>query len=216
MKNSLLNLRRLAFTTLALALLPHLGLAHSAKLASAKKAPPVATTVGYLAGCFKVSYRFVEDGVHDTDIHGEFYEYIAPKPSAVGQYFQHYGVENNQAQQHWGETWAELPDGNWEQTVVSPFGDFRYSCKAPFVFNQWRCTVYNAPKPLRDIDRTDYATLDRDITMQITPNGFIQAANDIKRDEAGVAVANEVGWNEYDRVDDSLCSSAAELSSHSK
>jgi hypothetical protein len=30
----------------------------------------------YLAGCFEVSYRFVEDGVHDKDIRGDLLEEI--------------------------------------------------------------------------------------------------------------------------------------------
>ena len=95
--------------------------------------------------------------------------------------------------------------------MVSPGGKLRYTCEGQFQFNQFRCLVKDAPKPVRDSERKDYATLDRDITLQITSKTWIQAQNDLKKDYRGKIVSNEVGWNQYDRVDDKLCAPAIEF-----
>jgi hypothetical protein len=158
-----------------------------------------------LAGCFTVSYRFIEDGTHDVDIHGTFEEMV-PETKPDGSYFlQHYGIMDGQKQKHFGESWTAGKAG-WTQVVYSPSGTVRYTCpQAVLEFNQYKCEVKNAPKPVRDRNRTDYETLDREITIQMTPKGFTQAERNIKRDKDNNAVSNEVGWIEYNRTDVKNC-----------
>jgi hypothetical protein len=72
--------------------------------------------------------------------------------------------------------------------VIGPFEDLRYTCTAQFQFNQWRCTTPGAPKPQRDRERTDYQTLDRENTLQITPQGWVQAENNVKRTATGLSI----------------------------
>jgi hypothetical protein len=180
----------------------------------AQAATKTNTPIDNLAGCFQVSYRFVEDGLNDTDIRGAYYEWIEASDIKGGVWFQHYGVEGTTATRHWGEGWTKQKSGAWKQTVLGPDGSLRYTCTAKLRFNQWRCTVYNAPKPVRDRNRTDYTTLDREITLQFTPVSWVQAQNDTKHDAKGVAVANEVGWNEYNRVDEVNCDPAKKLAGH--
>ena len=167
--------------------------------------------LNYLAGCYKVSYRFVEDGTHDTTIVGEFYEYVNLTTTSAGYKFQHYGQQGTDVIRHWGETWSVFADGSVKQVVTSPLGKTRYECSGKFEFNQFRCSVKNAPKPIRDSDRTDYATLDRDIILQITSQGWVQAQNDLKKDSTGKPVSNEVGWNQYQRVDEKVCAPSIEF-----
>ena len=108
------------------------------------------------------------------------------------------------------EEWQRHPDDSFTQTVIGPFENLRYTCTARFQFHQWRCTTPGAPKPQRDRERTDYQTLDRENTLQITPKGWVQAENNVKRTAAGGAVANELGWNEYRRVDEGRCRPSGE------
>jgi hypothetical protein len=168
--------------------------------------PPEPLT--YLAGCFEVTYRFIEDGVQDKDIRGDLFEEITRENREGAWAFQHYGVFRGQRIKHWREEWRRGPDGSFTQTVIGPFENVRYECTAPFQFNQWRCATRGAPKPQRDRERTDYVTLDRENTLQITPKGWVQAENNVKRSAAGAAIANEVGWNEYRRVDEARCRAA--------
>jgi hypothetical protein len=161
----------------------------------------------YLAGCFEVSYRFVEDGVHDKDIRGDLLEEITLEDRDSVWAFQHWGVFKGRRIKHWREEWRQNPDGSFTQTVIGPFENFRYECTAPFRFNQWRCTTPDAPKPQRDRERRDYQVLDRENALQITPKGWVHSENNVKRTTAGRAIANELGWNEYRRVDTSRCRS---------
>jgi hypothetical protein len=124
--------------------------------------------------------------------------------------FQHYGIVKGRRLKHWREEWRGHPDGAFTQTVLGPSENLRYTCTAPFQFNQWRCATPGAPKPLRDRERTDYQTLDRENTLQLTPQGWVQAEHNTKRTAAGVAVANELGWNEYRRVDEGRCRPSGE------
>lgn len=179
-----------------------LALLFSLSSAFAEQAPPQVTN---LKGCFAVSYRFVEDGAHDKEIKGSF-ELIEFESRADGSYYlQHYGVMDGEKQKHFGEEWKALADGRWHQTIYSPSGSYRYECKAQFIGNQYTCAVQDAPKPNRDRDRADYETLDRNIVLQITPAGWTQAENNIKRDENRNFVSNELGWIEYRRVDAKNC-----------
>ncbi len=158
-----------------------------------------------LSGCFAVSYRFVEDGVFDKEITGTFEE-VQFEARADGSFFlQHYGIMAGEKNKHFAEVWAPTADGKWHQTILSPFGAFRYECTAPFVFNQYLCSVKDAPKPNRDRNRTDYETLDREIALQVTPAGWTQSENNIKRDAAKRFVSNELGWIEYRRTDVKNC-----------
>jgi hypothetical protein len=159
----------------------------------------------HLAGCFEVSYRFVEDGVHDKDIRGDLFEEITLEEQDGVYAFQHYGIFKGRRMKHWREEWRRHPDGSFTQAVIGPFEDLRYTCTAQFQFNQWRCTARGAPKPQRDRERADYQTLDRENTLQITSQGWVQAENNVKRTATGVAVSNELGWNEYRRVDEVRC-----------
>jgi hypothetical protein len=159
----------------------------------------------HLSGCFAVSYRFVENGVHDKNITGDLFEEITVDAKDGGWAFQHWGVFKGRRIKHWREEWRRNADGSFTQAVIGPFEDARYECTATFRFNQWRCATRGAPKPQRDRARTDYQTLDRENTLQITPRGWVQAENNVKRDAAGVAIANELGWNEYRRVDATKC-----------
>ncbi len=161
-----------------------------------------------LQGCFQVSYRYVEDGAHDLDLKGDLFEYVTYEGRSSSQFFQHYGIQENQAMKHWSEEWSMDAQGNQVQQVFSPSGALRYTCTAPMVANQVRCYTTNSPKPTRDWGRNDYATLDRENTLQFTPKGWVQAENNIKRDAAGKMIANEIGWNEYKRVDEKNCAPA--------
>lgn len=165
-------------------------------------------TVKRLAGCFSVTYRFVEDGEHDTEITENIYEYVTLEEKEGALFFQHYGVQNGQAMKHWSEKWMKLDDGQWQQTVYSPKGATRYECAGHFKFNQWRCMAYNTPKPTRDTHRTDYSTIDRENTLQITPAGWVHAQTNVKKNDKNEAVSTEVGWNEYRRVADEQCAPA--------
>jgi hypothetical protein len=162
-----------------------------------------------LTGCFNVTFRYVEDGANDQAIEN-LYEWISPLKDAPGA-LQHIGVVEGQAFKHWLEEWSVLPNGDLNQKVTGPYGDFRYECAAPAKFNQWRCSVTAAPKPRRDKERTDYVRLDRENTLQITPNGWVQSENNTKLDKDGNAVSNELGWNEYQRVDESKCQPAKDF-----
>src|SRR5215210_5693522 len=76
-----------------------------------------------LSGCFKVTYRFVEDGTRDTRFDlwqgEEYFEWIALKESDSIYRFQHYGVAGENAMKHWREDWSENPDHTWTQRVYN-------------------------------------------------------------------------------------------------
>ncbi len=158
-----------------------------------------------LSGCFAVSYRFVEDGRYDKEITGTFEEIQFEARADGSFYLQHYGIMSGEKNKHFGEVWEAQADGQWRQTILSPGGTFRYTCNSPFVFNQYKCVVKDAPKPNRDRDREDYETLDRDMVLQITRAGWTQSENNIKRDANKKAISNELGWIEYRRVDAKNC-----------
>jgi hypothetical protein len=158
-----------------------------------------------LAGCFAVSYRFVEDGSHDKEIAGTFEQIDFEEKTDGSFYLQHWGVDAGMKNKHFAEQWTPQADGKWKQVILSPFGTFRYECLAPFVFNQYTCSVKNAPKPNRDRNRTDYETLDREIWIQSTPAGWTQMENNIKRDKNNGFVSNELGWIEYRRTEKANC-----------
>ena len=160
-----------------------------------------------LQGCFRVSYRFVEDGKHEYDIKDAL-EWITLREQSGAYVIQHYGVFSGEIIQHFNETWSLLRDGQWRQDV----GPSRYTCVSEFRVGQLRCSSPGAPKPIRDRGRDDYDVLNRVSTIQITPKGWVQAETNDKVTNAGQVVATEVGWVEYRRTaDDSLCENAKKL-----
>lgn len=163
-----------------------------------------------LSGCFNVSFEYQEEGRAPVLIDG-LYEWIAPLKSDPDTFLQHIGMSEGQVFKHFREEWTENADGTWNQKVIGPFGDFRYQCSAPLENNRWRCAVKAAPKPRRDKDRTDYVKLDRDNTVEVSPDRWVQAEQNVKRDKEGRAVSSEVGWNRYERVEDSYCAAAIEF-----
>jgi hypothetical protein len=178
----------------------------------AEPAPP--PLVDHIAGCFAVSYRFVEDGDHDYEI-PRVLEWITVKPAGHVSVVQHYGIYEDKAHpgtfevmKHFREDWSS-PDGvTWTQKVFGPGGDFRYACTSPDRFGQLRCKSPGAPKPVRDAERDDYDVLDRDTTLQITPRGWVQSEVNDKVKTDGTVVATEVGWVEYRRIDEAACAPA--------
>src|SRR5690242_16189980 len=85
-----------------------------------------------LHGCFEVSYRFIENGKNNLDLHGDIYEWIDYREENGVYKFQHVGVLKGDAHKHWREEWQETSAGIWSQKVIGPNENFRYECKAPF------------------------------------------------------------------------------------
>ncbi len=172
-----------------------------------------------LAGCFSVSYRFVENGKYDYEIPNKsmpvVYEWITVKDDTKGAHIaQHYGVYKNDAGKfetmvHFYEEWTSPKANYWVQRVISPSGVPRYTCESAERFGQLACQSKGAPKPVRDTNRKDYDVLNRGTTLQITPLGWVQNEINDKVKKDGTVVATEVGWIEYRRLeDDSVCADA--------
>ena len=161
-----------------------------------------------LQGCFRVSYRFVEDGKHDFEVK-DLLEWITLKNQPGSYLIQHYGVGAGEVREHFSETWSLLPDGRWRQEVnPSPVGPSRYTCISEVRMGQLHCSSPGAAKPIRDQSR-NYDLLNRVTTIQITPNGWVQDETNDKVTKDGKVVATEVGWVEYRRTaDDSPCDEA--------
>ena len=115
-----------------------------------------------LQGCFRVSYRFVEDGKHDYDIKDAL-EWITLREQSGAYFIQHYGVFGTKIGQHFNETWSLLSDGRWRQDV----GPSRYTCISEVRMGQLHCSSPGAAKPTRD-QREVYDQLNRVSTIQIT------------------------------------------------
>src|SRR5271169_7100034 len=153
-----------------------------------------------LQGCFRVSYRFVEDGTRDYEIKDAL-EWITLKQQSAAYLIQHYGLIGGEVTQHFTETWSLLPDGRWRQDV----GPSRYTCISEVRMGQLHCSSPGAAKPTRD-QREVYDLLNRVSTLQITPKGWVQSEMNDKVTKEGKVLATEVGWVEYRRTaDDSPC-----------
>lgn len=162
-------------------------------------------TLNHLEGCFEVIYKFTETKLHDFYLDNNL-EIIEKEILPNGDIkFQHYGIFGGEKVRHWGETWSLKESGNWNQEVVGPNGVLRYTCEAPFIFNQWRCATEHAGKPLRDRNRKDYVDLDRENTLQITPNGWVHMQRNFKKTKTGETVSAEIGWVEYKKLEPSKC-----------
>ena len=160
-----------------------------------------------LQGCFRVSYRFVEDGNRDYEVK-DVLEWITLEEQSGAYLIQHYGLIGGEIIEHFNETWSLLSDGRWRQDV----GPSRYTCVSEVRMGQLHCSSRGAPKPFRDRRRNDYDLLNRVSTIQITPKGWVQSEMNDKVTNAGQVVATEVGWVEYRRTaDDSPCENAKKL-----
>jgi hypothetical protein len=159
-----------------------------------------------LQGCFRVSYRFVEDGKHDFEAK-DVLEWITLKKQSGAYLIQHYGLVGGEVREHFSETWSLLQDGRWRQEV----NPSRYTCISEVRIGQLHCSSRGAAKPIRDQSR-NYDLLNRVSTIQITPNGWVQDEMNDKVTKAGQVVATEVGWVEYRRTaDESPCDEGKKL-----
>ena len=121
-------------------------------------------TIKHMAGCFSVTFHYVEDGTHD-----KVYEPVLERADLVSQaplVIKRSLILGNLVQPHWSEEWTQLADGEWQQKVDGPYGDHRYTCSGLWIQNQWSCTTLQAAKPRRDEDRP-YDHLSRANTLQV-------------------------------------------------
>jgi hypothetical protein len=196
---------------------------------SAESLPKGMDNVEKLAGCFNVTYRFVEDGVHD--LFSKKYALDKPHKEWIGFkrgekdtfILQHATFHDDQATSHFHEVWKYHPgEETWTQEVWSQaYGNerraLRYQCTAPWEMNRWECHAGKAQKPFRDngapfgFNRTDYERLDRENTLLVTPKGWIQNEHNSKRSESGKIVSYELGWITYRRLEDAACKTAFDL-----
>lgn len=179
-----------------------------------------------LAGCFEVTYRFVEDGVHDMfseeyGLEEGLLEWLALERLSETTYsLRHMSVLENRVMAHFHEIWRHLSDKEgwqhevWRRSADNSEDELRYACSANWVQNTWSCHAGKAEKPFRDsgapfgFDRTDYDYLDRDNTLLVTPEGWVHSQHNLKKRESGEVVAHELGWITYRRVDDQRCAPA--------
>lgn len=181
--------------------------------------------VARLAGCFEVTYRFVEDGAHD--IFSERYGLNSPEKEWVS--FEKAGPDTFRLQHvfftgsrpipHWHEVWKWHPDTQaWTQEVwggaPGPRSELRYQCTAPWTGNRWECHAGKAQKPFRDdgapfgFKRDDYDWLDRKNILLVTPKGWVQSEDNRKVRGSGEVVSHELGWITYARLADDRCEPA--------
>ncbi|GGY04578.1 hypothetical protein GCM10007160_35270 [Litchfieldella qijiaojingensis] len=176
-----------------------------------------------LSGCFEVTYRFAEDGVHDMfsedyGLTNALLEWLELETLPGGSYrLTHVSVLEERVVPHFHEIWTPLSEeGTWRQEVYShtpgnPRSEQRYTCTAAWQQNTWSCHAGKAKKPFRDrdapfgFDRQDYDHLDRHNTLLVTPHGWVQSQQNLKQRESGEVVSRELGWITYHRVDDERC-----------
>jgi hypothetical protein len=174
--------------------------------------PAAPSPIRNLQGCFRVAYRFVEDGLHDYEINAAL-EWITVTEAAGGYVVTHYGIDGSTVTEHFKEHWTRLSDTRWRQQIGSTEAP-RYTCESDVRFGQLRCASPGAAKPIRDRKRTDYDLLNRVSTIQVTPAGWVQNEVNDKVTKAGTVVATEVGWIEYRRTpDEASCQRAKALHS---
>jgi hypothetical protein len=203
-------------------------LSQGANTALAEPFPKTLEKVKYLAGCFDVTYRFVEDGVHD--LFSEEYrldkptrEWIGFKSAAKNIFvLQHATISNDHVDSHFHEVWEYHPNENtwtqevWNRTYEDEGRELRYQCTAPWKMNTWQCDAGRAKKPFRDsgapfgFNRTDYELLARENTLLVTPQGWVQNEHNKKITSSGTLVSHELGWITYRRLEDQACKAALE------
>ena len=180
-----------------------------------------------MAGCFDVTYRYVEDGEHDSfgpdyqldDPITEWVSFARREDGAVIQV--HVSVtEDDRLVPHFHEIWDYRPDDGqwrhevWEWTPDHPEREFRYSCHGSWEQYKWSCAAGRAEKPFRDsgapfgFDRDDYDWLDRTNIVQVTPRGWVHNQHNRKMTDDAELVAYELGWITYEPVDTEQCRDA--------
>ena len=177
-------------------------------------------TISQLAGCFEVTYRFVEDGTHDIfsdedRLTNPTKEWISLTRTGEHAFLLvHVLIVGSGLLPHWHEVWRQAPDTqDWTQEIwggaPGPGSEVRYGCTAPWVGNRWECHAGRAQKPLRD-DKRDYDWLDRKNVILVTPNGFVQNEHNRKMQSSGEVVSYELGWLTYTRIGEDQCGRAPE------
>jgi len=162
----------------------------------------VSNILKQMAGCFEVSFNYVEDGDHDAFYQPVLEESVvsSENPLVLSRTLIVDGLE----QKHWSDEWTQIEGRRWQQKVVGPFGDFRYVCEGTWVMNQWSCEALRSPKPRRDQSRP-YTYLDRVNTLQVNAKRWVHSQTNRKLKDDGELYSLELGWNLYQRVDDSRC-----------
>lgn len=182
-----------------------------------------------LAGCFQITYRFVEDGIHDMfsekyGLNERVKEWIGLQ-EAEGPIITlpHVSITSDaRAVPHWYEVWKfHSGEDAWTQEVWSrspgdPASELRYRCTAPWRKNRWECHAGQAPKPFRDsgapfgFNRTDYDWLDRENILLVAENGWVHNQHNKKMKGPDTVVGYELGWITYRRIDDKECKRAVD------
>lgn len=112
---------------------------------------------------------------------------------------------------------AEKTKGQWTQKVFQVDDSPRYEASASWVHvdgrHYWE-SVADAPLPRREkTKRNDYNVMVRRNRQEITDSGWVHEQDNLKvkrGSEADAVIAQEKGWNEYNKVDDSKCRVAKE------
>ena len=184
-------------------------------------------TIRQMAGCHSVTYRFYEDGRHDSfrpnsGLAKPIQEVVAVAKEGPGSItLSHASISpEGETVPHWHEDWRwQERSGGWTQEVwsrapESPRRELRYSCTAPWAGNLWECHAGRAPKPFRDdgapfgFQRTDYDWLDRFNAILVTERGWIQNERNRKMTSDGRTVAQELGWITYEKLPPEQCAAA--------
>lgn len=162
-----------------------------------------------LSGCFTVRYHFVEDGQKDFFLDGNI-EYMDVTPRGDGYHARNFLILPDQTSfLHWTQTWTPVGADVWTMRVEDGAGELRYQADGVWRFNQWVSEPALAAKPTRDAQRTDYDVLERKNTLQFTPGRWVHAQSNLKLLQDGTAVASEVGWITYTRLEsDDACAPA--------
>jgi len=180
-----------------------------------------------LAGCFAVTYRFVEDGVHDMFreegmLENPITEWIAlDEESAERLVLTHVSITpDERAVPHFHEIWTFMGEEEgwhreiWSRTPENERRELRSECTAPWDLNKWSCHSGPSPKPFRDdgapfgFDRDDYDKLDRAATILATGKGWVHNQHNRKIKADGTLIAHELGWITYEKIDEARCEAA--------
>lgn len=182
-----------------------------------------------MAGCFEVTYRFVEDGEHDSlspdyGIEAPITEWIGFERTDDDEPLHtHVSMtEDGRLVPHFHEIWRYEPQhGQWRHEVWSrtpddPDRELRYACHGTWEMNRWECAAGKARKPFRDsgapfgFEREDYDWLDRTNFVLVTPRGWFHNQHNRKMRDENKLVAYELGWITYKRVERARCGQAPE------
>jgi len=182
-----------------------------------------------LAGCFEVTYRFVEDGEHDSlrpdyALEDPITEWLRlSRPDENTFVLLHVSITGDgRTVPHFHEIWRfDEARSVWRHEIrrgAEGEGEsvLRYACTADWVLNLWQCHAGRAEKPFRDsgapfgFDRQDYDWIDRHNEVLATPRGWVHSEFNRKMTDDDTLVAYELGWITYKRIDDAQCAPAKE------